>query len=76
MGRTPAPAGAYDLNGNLRTLDDDIDIGAYEDVSAVPGVLSYGVGTVTAHTAVIDSVVTTQGARPRPWSATASGASA
>ncbi len=58
---TGVAAGELDLNGNLRTVGDDPDIGAYEQVPAPAAT----VGTVdaTATTATVKPTVTTGGGR-------------
>ena len=53
--------GAYDLSGNVRLLDDDIDIGAFEDVSSPPGLDDVSLGSLGPRSATIAGVVTSHG---------------
>ncbi len=56
-----APAAAHDLNGNLRLLDGDIDIGAFEDVSLAPELDDVSPGSLGPHSATIGGVVNSHG---------------
>ena len=56
-----APAGALDLNGNVRTLGASIDIGAYEDVPLPPAVGAPAATVNSASAATVTSTLDTLG---------------